>query len=362
MAATALCGVAQGAVIEEAEGLKGRATGGDERPGPVRADAARFGIMKNQQKEDHRGARTIIGKLSGKKITIPDVNVPPMPALAPPGVIHNGRKAENFGEIDSSRGYPDVRSFSRKFGLVIPATNTSMEHELWGIIFKNQGPDGLRGVGLHTANVITPKPKLETEADLLEYKKQFLGGLKAAVDAASLAQPQYMIMGMSLEHIIGGIEEIRAPVVEIETYSGLAWATWHDAIQAALGKYGAKRIGILTPFDKKGNESAARMFEELGFDVVSSVGFSCANALHIAHVPDWAKEKAILELLATGENKLDAIVQCGTNMSLINVTEKLEPVIGIPILGINAVTFWYALRENGFEGVLAGAGRLLREF
>ncbi len=317
--------------------------------------------MKEQQKANHRGALTIIGKLSGKRITIPDVNAPPMPALAPPGVVHNGKKAESFGEIDASRGYPDVRSFRRKFGLIIPATNTSMEHELWSIIFKNQGPDGLRGVGLHTANVMTPKPKLETEEDLLEYKKQFLGGLRLVVDAASLAEPQYMIMGMSLEHILGGIEAIRAPMVDIEAYSGLSWATWHDAIQAALGKYGAKRIGILTPFDKKGNEFATQMFEELGFEVVSSVGFSCANALHIAHVPDWAKEKAILELLATDENELDAVVQCGTNMSLIDVTEKLEPVIGIPILGINTVTFWYALRENGFERALVGAGRLLQE-
>jgi maleate isomerase len=322
----------------------------------------RHGIVKEQQTANYRGAQTIIGKLSGKKITIPDANVPPMPALAPPGVVHNGKKAENFGEIDSSRGYPDVRSFRRKFGLIIPATNTSMEHELWGIIFKNQGPHGLRGVGLHTATVMTPKPKLETEEDLMEYKKQFLGGLRSAVDAASLAEPQYMIMGMSLEHILGGIKEIRAPMVDIEAYSGLSWATWHDAIQAALGKYGAKRIGILTPFDKKGNEFATQMFEELGFEVVSSVGFSCASALHIAHVPDWAKEKAILELLATDENELDAVVQCGTNMSLIDVTEKLEPVIGIPILGINTVTFWYALRENGFERALVGAGRLLQEF
>ncbi len=304
----------------------------------------------------------IIGKLSGKKITIPHVNGPPMPALAPPGVVHNGKKAATFGEIDSARGYPGVRSFRRKFGLIIPATNTSMEHELWSIIFKNQGPDGLRGVGLHSANVVTPSPKLETEKDLLEYKGQFLGGLKSAVDVASLAQPQYMIMGMSLEHILGGIEAIRAPMTDIEAYSGLLWATWHDAIQAALGKYGAQRIGILTPFDKKGNESAKQMFEELGFQVVASVGFSCANALHIAHVPDWAKEKAIMELLATDENELDAIVQCGTNMSLIDVTEKLEHVLGIPILGINAVTFWYALRENGFEGALLGGGRLLREF
>jgi maleate isomerase len=52
--------------------------------------------------------------------------------------------------------------------------------------------------------------------------------------------------------------------------------------------------------------------------VVASVGFSCANALHIAHVPDWAKERAIMELLATHTNRLDAVVQCGTNMSLID--------------------------------------------
>jgi maleate isomerase len=318
--------------------------------------------VKEQQKANHRGAQTIIGKLSGKKIVIPDVNVPPMPDLASPGVVHNGKRAENFGEIDSSRGYPDVRSFRRKLGLIIPATNTSMEHELWDIIFRNQGSHGLRGVGLHTANVVMPKPKLETEEDLTEYKKQFLSGLSSAVDAASLAEPQYMLMGMSLEHILGGIKEIRAPMVDLEAYSGLSWATWHDAIQAALEKYGAKRIGILTPFDKKGNEFATQMFEELGFEVVSSVGFSCANALHIAHVPDWAKEKAILELLATDENELDAVVQCGTNMSLIDVTEKLEPVVGIPILGINIVTFWYALRENGFERAVVGAGRLLQEF
>jgi maleate isomerase len=99
------------------------------------------------------------------------------------------------------------------------------------------------------------------------------------------------------------------------------WATWHDAIQAALKKYDAKRIGIMTPFDRKGNESARQMFKELGFEVVSSVGFSCANALHIAHVPDWTKEKAIFELLANDENKLNAVVQCGTNMSLIDVSE-----------------------------------------
>ena len=304
----------------------------------------------------------ITGALSGQSIVLPNVNAPPMPSLASPGVIQDGNRIDGFGEIGNGHGYADMRSFRRKFGLLIPATNTSMEHELWSIIFNNQGPGGLDGVGLHTANVITPKPKLETEEDLLEYKRQFLDGLQTAIDQALLAQPEYLIMGMSLEHIISGIDGIRASMAEVEAQSDLSWATWHDAIQAALGKFKAKRVGLLSPFDRLGNENATKMFEDLGFEIVTSVGFSCANALHIAHVPDWAKEKAILETLATEGNNLDAIVQCGTNMSLINVSEKLEPVIGIPILGINAVTFWYALRETGFTMPLMHAGRLLREF
>lgn len=295
-------------------------------------------------------------------ISFTDTDRPPMAALAPPGVIYNGEPATGFGDIGAARGYPDVRSFRRKFGLIVPATNTSMEHELWGIIFRNGRPGGLQGVGLHTTPVITPRPNLDSAEALSAYKAQFLNGLKAAVEAALLAQPHHMIMGMSLEHILDGMEAIREPVRELEAYCPLPWATWHDAAAAALRKYSARRIGLLTPFDAQGNRRATRMFEDLGFDVVASVGFACANALDIAHVPDWAKERAILESLATKANALDAIVQCGTNMSLVQVAERLEPAIGIPILGINAVTFWHALRESGIEGRIHGAGRLLREF
>lgn len=306
-------------------------------------------------------ARSLRGRLSGRTFNLPDVNRPPMPALAAPGVILNGDRLGDFGDLGVARGHPDVRSFRRKFGLILPATNTSMEHELWSLIFANPGPRGLHGIGLHTASVITPNPRLENEADLIRYQRQFLDGLKAAEEVAALAQPEYMIMGMSLEHIVGGLEAIRAPMAVVEAASGLGWAASHEAMPAALKRFGAQRIGLLTPFDRTGNRFATQMFSELGFEVVASVGFSCANALHIAHIPDAVKERAILKYLATEENRLDAIVQCGTNMSLIDVTERLEPVLGIPILGINAVLFWYALRENGFDAPLVGAGRLFRE-
>lgn len=298
------------------------------------------------------------GALSGKPICNP-VEPLPVPSLVPPGVIKDGRSIGNLG-IDPGIRYPDVRSHRKKLGVLVPATNTSVEHELYGLVFRNQA-NGLDGVGLHAASVITPRPRLRNAADLIEYKRQFLGGLRAALEAALLARPHALIMGMSLEHILYGIDEIRATMAEVAARSGLFCATWHDAAQAALGKLGARRIGLLTPFDATGNKNAARMFEDLGFQVVTSVGFACGDAQHIAHIPDFAKERAISEHLATKENRLDAIVQCGTNMSLIDVTERLEPKLGIPILGINATTFWYALRELGFSQPIIGAGRLLRE-
>ena len=286
--------------------------------------------------------RSHIGALSNRPVSIPDVSLNPMPELA-------------------TASYPDGRSYRHRFGLLLPATNTTMEHELWSIIFANPGADGLAGVGLHTSPVLTPRPDVSSATGIEEYRRHFLNGIEAAVRTALLAAPQYMIMGMSLEHIISGIDPIRSTMAQLEEYCALSWATWHDAAKAALDRYGAKRIGLLTPFEQVGNASAARMFEDLGYEVVTSVGFACGNAQHIAHIPDWAKEKAVMEM-ATAHNRLDAIVQCGTNMGMINVAQKLEPLLGIPILGINAVCFWYALRECGFSGPLNGAGRLLREF
>lgn len=49
-------------------------------------------------------------------------------------------------------------------------------------------------------------------------------------------------------------------------------------------------------------------------------------------------------------------------MSLIQVSERLEPMLGIPLIGINAALLWYALRENGITDPLIGAGALLRDY
>ncbi len=326
-----------------------------------RSQASSGAWQNSAQPVAPRSGETITGPLSGRPVFIPNVNGPPMPTISPTGPLYNGKPTPLFDVAQLTAGHPDACNHRRRFGLLTPATNTTMESELWNILVRNRD-NGLDGVGLHTSPVLTPKPDMSSPEAIEQFRQHFLGGVANAVNSALLASPQYFIMGMSLEHIITGIQPIRETATQIEKLSDLSWATWHDAAKAGLDRYRAKRIGLIAPFERTGIESASKMFRDLGFDVVATFGFACGHTQHIAHIPNEAKERAVLELLATKDNRLDAIVQCGTNMSMVSIAEALEPKIGIPILCINATLLWYALRESGITARANHAGRLLREF
>ncbi len=286
--------------------------------------------------------------------------IPPRPLIAG-HIVWNGGPAPAF-EIASDIGYPDALAHRRKLAVLVPATNTTMEHELWTLVRRNSGPgEALEGVGLHTVPVRTPRPVLATDDDLAAYRLQFLAGLDEALELSRAADPDHVILGMSLDHVISGLDAIRGATEPGIVASGLPWSTAHEALAAALSALGVRRIGLLTPYNAAGNSSSIAMFSDMGVEVVSSVGFACAHAQHIAHVPDWAKERAVLELLARPEHRLDAVVQCGTNLGFIGVVERLEPRLRIPLISVNAALLWHAARSSGIMGPLQGGGRLLRE-
>ena len=80
-----------------------------------------------------------------------------------------------------------------------------------------------------------------TAEGLENFKQQFLGGLKSAVAEALLAAPQYLLIGISLEHILMGIGLIRETMAKTERKCPLGWSTEHEAIKSALDCFGAKR-------------------------------------------------------------------------------------------------------------------------
>jgi maleate isomerase len=58
---------------------------------------------------------------------------------------------------------------------------------------------------------------------------------------------------------------------------------------------------------------------------------------------------------------VDALLQVGTNLSMVRLADEAERWLGKPVIAINAATLWHALRNNGIADRIAGAGPLLRD-
>ena len=102
-----------------------------------------------------------------------------------------------------------------------------------------------------------------------------------------------------------------------------------------------------------------KFFNEIGFDVVNIKGLKCPNAISIAHVTEDELRDALLEVNA---DDVDALVQAGTNLSMVGLADEAERWLKKPVIAINAATWWMALRENDINEKVYGVGRLLREF
>ena len=98
---------------------------------------------------------------------------------------------------------------------------------------------------------------------------------------------------------------------------------------------------------------------EAGFEVARLNGLACASPRVIAQVPAEVIRDALREL---DKPDIDALLQVGTALPTVAVAAEAERWFGKPVLAINAVTYWDALRRIGIEDRVYGCGRILEEF
>ena len=97
----------------------------------------------------------------------------------------------------------------------------------------------------------------------------------------------------------------------------------------------------------------------MGVEVLAIKGLRCPSPVSIAYVEEETLRNALQEVNVDG---VEALVQVGTNVSMVGLADEAERWLGKPVIAINAATWWMALRDNGIEDKLYGCGRLLREF
>ncbi|MGI5328784.1 maleate cis-trans isomerase family protein [Actinomadura nitritigenes] len=244
----------------------------------------------------------------------------------------------------------DALGWRRKFGVIAPSTNTIVEPDFHRM--------GVPGVTSHFSRIHIRDQDMAGDAGMERLLEQIRDEIGAACERVLTCEPDYMVMGMSAETFWGGVKGNKQFVRQINGITGLRVATGAEACERALKLYGARRIGVVTPYQPVGDANVRRFFTEIGFEVDRIIGLKCPTAVSIAHVTE-AELRAALRALAEGE--VDALVQCGTNLSMVATADEAERWLGLPVIAINAATWWMALRDNGIDDKVFGAGSLLRD-
>jgi len=110
---------------------------------------------------------------------------------------------------------------------------------------------------------------------------------------------------------------------------------------------------VSTPYQDFGDKNVVKFFEEIGVQVLRIALLKCGSATDIAHVPeDWCEKVIRGNLVHEG---VEAIAQCGTNLSMVSLSDRLEREWGIPIIPIYAACLWFWMHEVGIDAKLQTA-------
>jgi maleate isomerase len=244
----------------------------------------------------------------------------------------------------------DSLGFRRKFAVIAPSTNTSVQPE-----FDAMRP---RGVTNHFGRIHIPNDPVHNDDDF----NTLIGNIRKetmhAVDQVMTCEPDYLVMGMSSETFWDGLEGSQRLMERVEARAGVKVAMGSDASQAALKRYGAKRIAVITPYMPVGDAQVRRFFTDCGFEIVRLKGLRGTSPVTYAHVSERELREAILEV--DGPD-VDAVIQVGTNLAMARLAGIAEFWLGKPVLAINTCIYWWALRQNGIDDRIDGFGSLLLE-
>src|SRR6202050_1975686 len=150
-------------------------------------------------------------------------------------------------------------------------------------------------------------------------------------------------MGMSSVTFNGGAAGADAFVAMVEKEAGVRISVGSHSSTAALKAYGGvKRIAFLSPYYPVANAEVRRYFTESGFEVVRDICLQCKSWTGIAEVtPEVLREK-LIELNGNGRDT-DAIIQVGTNLSMVRLAAEAEQWLGKTGVGLKNAPSWAAL-------------------
>jgi maleate isomerase len=243
---------------------------------------------------------------------------------------------------------PDALGWRMKFGVIAPSTNTIVQPEF----------DAMRPLGVtnHFGRIHIPNDPLRNDDDFTRLIDTVRREIMSAIDRVMTCEPDHLIMGMSSETFWDGLDGSERLRERVEARAGVKVTMGSDAARQGLARFGARRIGVVTPYLPVADQQVRRFFTDCGYEAVKLDSLKCASPVLIAHVGEAELRDAILRVDGP---EVDAIVQVGTNLAMARLAGLAEFWLAKPVLAINTATFWWALRRNGIADRIDGFGSLL---
>jgi maleate isomerase len=249
----------------------------------------------------------------------------------------------------------DYYGYRKKFAVLVPSTNTAVETE-----YHMMKPDG---VVIATRPCNIPSMKVTDEESFVAMVGAIGDATEQGLRDAMSLRPDHVIFGYSAETFWDGKERSDR---EFNRYNDIAKEAGNcgitfgaQAIQDALACYpGVKKIACVTPYMPIGDSMVVKFLGDIGYEVVRIEGHCSPGPEEIAHETSLRTRELVKQV--DGED-VDLILQAGTNLHFVELAAQLELELGKPVLAINALTFWHALRSNGIPDRIRGFGSLLAE-
>jgi maleate isomerase len=243
----------------------------------------------------------------------------------------------------------DRLGYRLKLGIIVPSTNTTVQPET----------DAMRprGVTNHISRIHIPDLPLTNDTEFEAMVEAIGPDLFGAIDRVMTCRPGHLVMAMSIPTFWGGRAGADALQARLAARAGVAVTMGSVACVEALRQFPAvRRIGILTPYQPVGDAQVARYFADHGYTVALTHSLKRPSEVQIAHATDHDIRDGLKVLAGAG---VDAIVQAGTDLAVTEMADEAERWLGLPVIAINAATYWLALRRCGITDQMAGRGTLL---
>jgi maleate isomerase len=247
---------------------------------------------------------------------------------------------------------PDALGWRAKFGVLGPSTNTIVQPDF----------DDLRppGVTNHYSRIVIEDASAISDETFMAGTLEISDNTIEAVNGVLTCKPDYLVMGMSAVTFYGGAEGGRRWRENVEAAAGLQLSIGSESIAAALAAYGSiRKVAVLSPYFPVANTEVKRFLSDYGYETVQDECLRCPSWTAIAEVDEATLEEVLRRI--DGDD-VDAIVQVGTNLSMLRLAAQTEARLAKPVIAVNAATYWHALRANGIDDKVIGCGRLLAEY